>query len=88
MSAQRFMNFSVRKKLDGDKANVSLRVSDPFNMGKFRVEAGTSTLTQITERNFGNRAAYLTFQYNYGQQPRVRQSQPQEQQQQGGGFGG
>ena len=36
------------------------------------VEAGTSTLTQITERNFGNRAAYLTFQYNYGQQPRVR----------------
>jgi ferric enterobactin receptor len=88
MSAQRFTNFTVRKKLDGDKANVSLRVSDPFNMGKFRVEAGTSTLTQITERNFGNRAAYLTFQYNYGQQPRVRQPQQQEPQQGGGGFGG
>ena len=89
MSAQKFTNFSVRKKLDGDKANVSLRVSDPFNMGKFRVEAGNSTLTQITERSFGQRAAYLTFQYNYGQQPRIRQSAPQEQQQQqGGGFGG
>ncbi|HEU4720589.1 MAG TPA: TonB-dependent receptor [Gemmatimonadaceae bacterium] len=89
MSAQRFTNFTVRKKLDGDKANVSLRVSDPFNMGKFRVEAGTSTLTQITERNFGNRAAYLTFQYNYGQQPRVRQPRPEDQPQQGGGgFGG
>ena len=89
MSAQRFMNFTVRQKLDGDKASVSLRVQDPFNMGKFRVEAGTSTLTQITERNFGNRAAYLTFQYNYGQQPRVRQSRPDDQPQPaGGGFGG
>ena len=73
MSAQQFTNLTVRRKLDGDKASVSLRVSDPFNTGKFRVQAGTSTLTQITERNFGNRAAYLTFQYNYGQQPRVRQ---------------
>ena len=88
MSSQKFTNFTVRQKLDGDKASVSLRVSDPFNTGKFRVQAGTSTLTQITERNFGNRAAYLTFQYNYGQQPRVRQSQPQDQQPQGGGFGG
>ena len=90
MSAQKFTNFTVRKKLDGDKASVSLRVSDPFNTGKFRVEAGTSTLTQITERNFGNRAAYLTFQWNYGQQPRVRQPRPEDNGggNQGPGFGG
>jgi hypothetical protein len=35
------------------------------------------------------RGAFLTFQYNYGQQPRVRQPQQQDQPQQGGGgFGG
>ena len=39
-------------------------------------------------RRMGNRAAYLTYQWNYGQTPRIRQSQPQEQPQQGGGFGG
>jgi outer membrane receptor protein involved in Fe transport len=89
-SSMQFTNLTLKKKLDGDKASVSLRVSDPFSTGKFRVQAGTSTLTQITERNFGNRAAYLTFQWNYGQQPRVRQPQPQENggQQGGGGFGG
>ena len=52
----------------------------PFNTGKFRVQAGDSNITQITERNFGNRAAYLTFQYNYGQAPRVRQPKPDENQ--------
>ena len=40
MSSQKFTNFRVRQKLDGDKASVSLRVQDPFNTGKFRVQAG------------------------------------------------
>jgi len=87
-SKMQFTNFTLRKKLDGEKASVSLRVQDPFSTNKFRVQAGTSTLTQITERNPGVRGAFLTFQYNYGQQPRIRQSQPQDQPQQGGGFGG
>jgi len=87
-SKMQFTNFTLRKKLDGEKASVSLRVQDPFRTNAFRVQAGTSTLTQITERNPGVRGAFLTFQYNYGQQPRVRQSQPQDQQPQGGGFGG
>jgi outer membrane receptor protein involved in Fe transport len=88
-SKMQFTNFTLRKKLDGEKASVSLRVQDPFSTNKFRVQAGTSTLTQITERNPGVRGAFLTFQYNYGQQPRVRQPQQQDQPQQGGGgFGG
>ncbi|MFL5617257.1 MAG: TonB-dependent receptor domain-containing protein [Gemmatimonadaceae bacterium] len=88
-SKMQFTNFSLRKKLDGEKASVSLRVQDPFRTNKFRVQAGTSTLTQITERNPGVRGAFLTFQYNYGQQPRMRQPQQQDQPQQGGGgFGG
>ena len=87
-SKMQFTNFTLRKKLDGEKASVSLRVQDPFRTNSFRVQAGTSTLTQITERNPGVRGAFLTFQYNYGQQPRVRQPQQQEPQQGGGGFGG
>ena len=89
-SAMQFTNFTLRRKLDGDHASVSLRVSDPFSTGHMRVQAGDETLTQITERNFGNRAAYLTFQWNYGQTPRIRQPKPEENQgnAQGGGFGG
>jgi outer membrane receptor protein involved in Fe transport len=89
-SAMQFTNFTLRRKLDGDHASVSLRVSDPFSTGHMRVQAGDETLTQITERNFGNRAAYLTFQWNYGQTPRIRQPKPDENQgnAQGGGFGG
>jgi ferric enterobactin receptor len=80
MGAFKMTNISVKKKLDGDKASLSLRLSDPFNTGKFRVQAGDANITQLTERNFGNRAAYVTFQYNYGQQPRVRQPKPDENQ--------
>ncbi|MEO6527443.1 MAG: TonB-dependent receptor [Gemmatimonadaceae bacterium] len=80
MGAFKMTNISIKKKLDGDKASLSLRLSDPFNTGKFRVQAGTATLTQVTERNFGNRAAYLSFQYSYGQTPRVRQPKPEENQ--------
>jgi outer membrane receptor protein involved in Fe transport len=87
-SKMQFTNFTLRKKLDGEKASVSLRVQDPFRTNKFRVQAGTSTLTQVTERNPGVRGAFLTFQYNYGQQPRVRQPQQEQPQQGGGGFGG
>jgi outer membrane receptor protein involved in Fe transport len=87
MGAFQMTNLSMRKKLDGDKASLSLRVSDPFNTGKFRVQAGDANLTQITERNFGNRAAYLTFQYNYGQTPRIRQPRPEDNPQPAGGGG-
>ena len=87
-SKMQFTNFTLRRKLDGEKASVSLRVQDPFRTNHFRVQAGTSTLTQITERNPGVRGAFLTFQYNYGQQPRVRQPQQDQPQQGGGGFGG
>ena len=88
-SKMQFTNITFKKKVDGDKGSVSLRLSDPFNTGKFRVQAGTSGLTQITERSMGNRAAYLTYQWTYGQTPRIRQPRPEDQPQQGGaGFGG
>ena len=71
--AQQMANFSLRKKLDGDKASVTFRINDPFNTGAFRVRAGNDDVLQITERNFNSRMMWLGFQYNYGRPPRVRQ---------------
>ena len=83
-SAFQMANFSVRKKIDGDNASVSLRITDPFNQGKFRVRAGDDNITQVTERTFGSRAVYLTMQYNYGQAPKIRLPRPEESQPQAG----
>jgi len=85
-SSFQMANFTLRQKLMGDKATLSLRVSDPFQTTGFRVEAGDDNLLQITERSFNARALHLTFQYTFGQAPRVRQrpqDQPQEPQQPG-----
>lgn len=80
--AVQFANFVVKKKIDGDKASVTLRVTDPFNTNVFRIRAGNDEVAQITERNFGARQVFLGFNYSYGRPPRIRQV-PQDQQQQG-----
>ncbi|HKP77010.1 MAG TPA: TonB-dependent receptor [Longimicrobiaceae bacterium] len=74
-------NFSMRQKLYGEKASVTFRVSDPFDGTRFRVQAGDDNVIQLTERTFNSRAFHVTFQYNFGRPPRVRQ-RPQEQPQQ------
>ena len=80
------MNFSVRKKLNGDKAVVGFRVNDPFNTNRMRILTGDDNITQLTARNFGVRAAWLTFQYNYGQAPKVREPKQEAPQEQRTGF--
>jgi ferric enterobactin receptor len=77
-SSMSMANFSLRHRLPGDKTTLSLRVSDPFNTMRFRVEAGDDNLTQLTERRFNARAVHLTVQYNFGKAPKIRQ-RPQEQ---------
>ena len=77
---------SMRKKIMGDQAAVSLRVADPFNTLKFKVNVGDDNVRQITTRTFDQRAVYLTFQYNYGKVPKVRQPTQQPQDQPAGGF--
>ena len=84
--AQQMANFSLRKKLDGDKASVTLRVNDPFGTGVFRVRAGDDKVIQLTERGMGARTVFFAFQYNYGRPPRVRQVQPDQSSQGGAGF--
>jgi outer membrane receptor protein involved in Fe transport len=79
-SAMQMTNITVRKKIDGDNMSIAVRFADPFNTLKFRVQAGDDNLQQITARQFGVRATYVTFQWNYGQAPKIRlpqQDQPQ-----------
>jgi ferric enterobactin receptor len=82
-------NFSVRQKVMGEKASLTLRVSDPFNGTLFRVRAGDDNVIQLTERTFNNRALHVVFQYNFGRPPRIRQpSQDSQPQPAGTGFPG
>ncbi|MEX2282233.1 MAG: TonB-dependent receptor [Gemmatimonadota bacterium] len=71
-------NFSVRQKLN-ERAFATLRVNDPFKTNRFRVQVGDDNIIQLTNRSFNSRAVFLSFQYNVGQAPRIRQ-RPEEQQ--------
>lgn len=71
-SAMQMTNLTLRKKLDGDNMSVAVRFQDPFNTMKFRIVAGDDNLTQTTARRFGVRGTFVTFQWNYGQAPKIR----------------
>jgi len=75
-SSWKMSSVTLRQKLVGDRATLSLRMVDPFDVQGFRAEAGNDDVTQITERKFDARALHLTFQYNFGQAPKVRQPRP------------
>lgn len=68
-----FANVVLRKKINGEKSSLSLRLTDPFNSQLFRVKVSNDDLVQFTERRFGARAMYLQYQMSFGQAPRVRQ---------------
>jgi outer membrane receptor protein involved in Fe transport len=86
-SSFKMTSLTLRQKLAGDRASLSLRVVDPFDQMGFRVEATNDDIRQITERNFDARSLHLTFQYNFGKPPRVRQPRPDQGADQGGGLG-
>jgi len=71
-SALQMTNITLRKKLDGDNMSIAVRFTDPFDTMKFRIKAGDDNLTQITTRKFGVRSTWVTFQWNYGQAPKIR----------------
>jgi hypothetical protein len=52
------------------------------------VEAGDDNVIQLTQRTFNSRALHLTFQYNFGRPPRVRQPTQDAQPQSGTPFPG
>ncbi|HYH80239.1 MAG TPA: TonB-dependent receptor, partial [Longimicrobium sp.] len=73
-------NFSVRQKVAGDRATVSLRVADPFDQMRFTFETADDNSEQISRRDFNQRAVYLSFNYTFGRPPRMRQPRPDQQQ--------
>ncbi|HEX8691128.1 MAG TPA: TonB-dependent receptor [Longimicrobium sp.] len=75
-------NFSLRQKFWHDKGSLSLRLSDPFDQMGFTFHTFDALHEQESRRKFGARAAYLTFSYNFGQQPRIRQRPQQQPEQQ------
>jgi hypothetical protein len=79
-------NLSVRQKVS-TSSTLTLRVADPFNTMKFRVNVGDDNINQLTTRQFNNRALFLTYQWNFGQQPRMKQRRQEEQQAPQTGFG-
>ena len=83
-----FANLSLRQKLYGEKMNVTLRLSDPFNTQRFRVRAGDDNVIQLTERTFTSRALHLTVQSTFGRPPRVRQRRAEPQPEGGSPFPG
>ena len=87
-AATQSSNFSVRQKIAGESSSLTLRVVDPFDTQRFRVKAGDSNITQTTRRQFGIRAVFLSYQYNFGRPPRIRTRPEEQQQPQGTGFPG
>lgn len=79
-------SFALRQKVMGERGTVTLRLTDPFETAGFRVEAGDDEVLQITERSFNARALHITFQYTFGQAPRVRQPRPDAQPEPQAGF--
>ncbi len=81
-------NLVLRQKLHGERASVTLRLSDPFKTMRFRVEAADDNIVQLTQREFNSRALHLTFQYNFGRPPRLRQRPQEQEPQPASPFGG
>lgn len=72
-------SLSARQKLRGDRSSLTLRIMDPFNTMRFNVVTDDGRFIQETNRQFGARAVFLGFNYNFGRPPRIRQPQPQQQ---------
>ena len=64
------MNLALRQKVLGDRASVTLRVMDPFNTMGFGNVTNDGRFYQTSQRRFGARGAFLSFSWNFGQQPR------------------
>jgi outer membrane receptor protein involved in Fe transport len=77
MSRFAMTNLALRQKLRGDKATATLRVMDPFGTMGWTMRASDGRVIQLMDRRFGARGAFLSFNYSFGQAPRIR-PRPQE----------
>jgi outer membrane receptor protein involved in Fe transport len=64
-----FIDFAFRKDL-GDRASVTVRFRDPFDLAGFSYTIDREALYQEFEREWGAQQVGVTFQYNFGRQER------------------
>jgi ferric enterobactin receptor len=79
--------FTLRQRVN-PRASVALRVVDPFNTMGFSAQVQDGSVISFTQRRFDVRAVHLTYQYTFGQAPRIRQRPQEAQPEQGVGFPG
>jgi outer membrane receptor protein involved in Fe transport len=84
-SSRSIVNLTVRQKLT-EKSTLTARLADPFQTMKFKIDVADDNIRQLTTRNFNNRALYLTYQYNFGTQPKLKQRRQEEEQAAQTGF--
>jgi ferric enterobactin receptor len=65
-------NFALRQKLWGEQGSVTLRVADPFNLAKFATRVSNGVVIEESQRRFGMRGVFVSFQRNFGQAIRLR----------------
>lgn len=80
------LNLTIRQKVS-NSSTFTARLADPFKTMKFQVDVADDNIRQLTTRQFNNRALYLTYQYNFGQTPKMKQRRQEEQQSGQTGFG-
>jgi ferric enterobactin receptor len=73
------VNVSIRQKLSSS-STLTARLADPFATMKFRIDVADDNIRQLTTRNFNNRALFLTYNYNFGTTPKLKQRRQEEQQ--------
>jgi outer membrane receptor protein involved in Fe transport len=78
-------NVSIRQKIS-KSSTVTARLADPFQTMRFRVDVADDNVRQLTTRQFNSRALFLTYQYNFGTQPKLKARTQEETQSGQTGF--
>ena len=76
--SQLVTNVALRQKVLGDQGSVTLRLMDPFNMMRMGFVTDDGRFYQTSLRQFGARGAFVSFNWNFGHQPRVERNRGQE----------
>jgi len=69
--SQMVTNIALRQKVFGDQGSVTFRVMDPLNTMRMGLVTDDGRFYQTSQRQFGARGAFVTFNWNFGQQPRT-----------------
>ncbi|MBI4409149.1 MAG: TonB-dependent receptor [Gemmatimonadetes bacterium] len=78
LSGMMMTHLSLRQKLLGERASITMNVIDPFDRMRFSFRTSDERHTQESTRRFGARGVFLTFSYNFGRPPRIPQRPNEE----------